>query len=127
MEFSELAKKLLPVPHIEIKRKLDEDKTMKASLFRFPRGSLVARNPSYRFCWLINTYPEVRKTSSRNSPAPFCVNLSVNTPFGVVNDLVSGSLFPEPLIGHECVCVDRAASGNASINVSAQFYSPGVC
>ncbi len=48
------------------------------------------------------------------------VNLPVNVFFGMVNDLVLESLFPESLIGHKRIGVDRAPCFDVSANLSLQ-------
>src|SRR5467141_2833700 len=48
------------------------------------------------------------------------VNLPVNVFFGMVNDLVLESLFPETLIGHERIGIDRASRFDVSANLSLQ-------
>jgi hypothetical protein len=45
------------------------------------------------------------------------VNLPVNVPLGVVDNLMLESLRFESLIGHECIGVDRTACLNVSANV----------
>src|SRR5258708_23394251 len=48
------------------------------------------------------------------------VNLPINVPFGMVNDLMLESLFLESLIGHERIGVDRAACFHVSANVGLE-------
>jgi len=48
------------------------------------------------------------------------VNLTVNVPFRMVNDLVLESFFPQSLIGHERIGVDRASCFDVSANLSLQ-------